>query len=485
VALGTEIVQSYGELATRVGQLAQGLLDLGLDHGDRVAIVSANHPAYVEALYAIWHAGLAAVPVNAKLHATEISYILAHSGAHVCFAGPGVAPEISDAAPAGLDQLVVLGSEEYERLFAQAGAPLADVKANDLAWLFYTSGTTGQPKGAMLTHGNLVAMSLSYLTDVDRVTPGDAILHAAPMSHGSGLYIPPHILKGATNVIPESGGFDPAEIFELLAGWPGTTMFAAPTMVHRMVGYAGSTSDRHAIENLKSLVYGGGPMYVGEAIAALEIFGSSLVQIYGQGESPMTITVLDRDVITDRNHPRWTERLGSVGTAQSVVEVRVADEDDHSSMVGEVGEILVRGSAVMAGYWQDDGATRAALRGGWLHTGDLGSMDPDGFLTLKDRSKDVIISGGSNIYPREVEEVLLRHDRVEEASVIGRGDPEWGEIIVAYIVGDADDAELDQLCLDTIARFKRPRHYIHLDELPKNNYGKVLKTALRKIDGET
>ena len=200
----------------------------------------------------------------------------------------------------------------------------------------------------------------------------------------------------------------------------------------------------------------------------------------------MTITALNASAHAATEHPRWLERLASAGVPQSVVEVQVADADDHPLPPGELGEVLVRGDSVMSGYWSDPEATASTLRGGWLHTGDLGVFDEDGFLTLKDRSKDVIISGGANIYPREVEEVLLRHPGVAQASVIGRPDREWGEAVVAYVVpatgAGIDTSDLDDFCLQHIARFKRPRDYRVLDSLPKNNYGKILKTALREMD---
>ncbi len=289
-----------------------------------------------------------------------------------------------------------------------------------------------------------------------------------------------YIARLGIHVVPESGSFEPAEVFRLFDRWPGASMFAAPTMVKRLVE-AGSDCDPN---NIRTIIWGGAPMYVEDALRALDRFGPRLVQIYGQGESPMTIATLSKEDIGERGHPRWQARLASAGRPFACVEVIVADSDDRALPAGETGEILCRGDVVMAGYWQDPQASAATLRNGWLHTGDLGAFDADGYLTLKDRSKDVIISGGSNIYPREVEEVLLRLPRVREVSVVGRADREWGEVVVAYMVGDASAGELDRLCLDAIARFKRPKDYVFIDALPKNNYGKILKTELRAMDAK-
>jgi long-chain acyl-CoA synthetase len=282
--------------------------------------------------------------------------------------------------------------------------------------------------------------------------------------------------------VPQSGGVDGDEIAALLRRWPGMSFFAAPTMVKRLA------SDRAVaaadLSHLKTIVYGGAPMYLADLEDALAAFGPRLVQIYGQGETPMTITALSKADHADRDHPRWRDRLQSVGLPRTDVEVRVVDDADQTVSAGDVGEILVRGDVVMAGYWKEPDATAEALRGGWLHTGDVGSLDAEGYLTLRDRSKDLIISGGMNIYPREVEEALLRHSGVGAASVVGRPDAEWGEAVVAFVV-PADGAapppvqELDRTCLDHIARFKRPRDYRFVDALPTNNYGKVLKRELR------
>jgi len=280
--------------------------------------------------------------------------------------------------------------------------------------------------------------------------------------------------------VPQSGGFEPSEIFALIGHWPGSSIFAAPTMVKRLVEAKSDCDPRH----LRTLIFGGAPMYEEDAIRALDRFGPRCAQIYGQGESPMTITTLSKQDVADRAHPRWRERLGSAGRPFACVEVKVADDDGRDLPPGETGEILCRGASVMPGYWRDAEASACALRDGWLHTGDVGCFDRDGYLTLKDRSKDVVISGGSNIYPREVEEVLLRHPKLREVSVIGRPDREWGEVVIAYVVGDAPTAELDALCLSAIARFKRPKDYVFVEALPKNNYGKILKTELRALDAK-
>jgi long-chain acyl-CoA synthetase len=479
LACGNRPLASYAELAQRVGRLAAGLA-ARLAPNDRVALVMKNCPQYVELMFACWHAGLVAVPINAKLHPREVEFILADSGARLCFATPDLHAALTPLAGAGLEQVIEVVSAAWDRLGAGESAPVAPRAADDAAWLFYTSGTTGRPKGVTLTQRNLMAGVLNYLADVDGIAAGDAILHAAPMSHGSGFYMLPHVARGGINLVPESGGFDAAEIFALLRSYRSVSLFAAPTMVKRLVDF----SDEGDTPGLKTLIYGGGPMYAADCQAALRRFGFKLAQIYGQGEAPMTITCLDKALHAATAHPRYAQRLASVGHAFTGVEMRVADADDRPLPTGEIGEILVRGDVVMAGYWNNPAASAETLRHGWLHTGDVGSMDEDGFLTLKDRSKDVIISGGSNIYPREVEEVLLRHRAVAEVSVVGQADAEWGEIVVACIVprGQAPrDDELDALCLASIARFKRPRRYLVLDALPKNDTGKVLKTRLREL----
>lgn len=484
---GEKPIASYGEFAGKVSRIAGGLIDIhGVRPGDRIGIYMPNCPQYLELLYGAWQAGAAVVPINYKLHPKEAAFILSNSAATLVFVGSDEAVgDLRAAEPSNTDgaEIIGLGSEACESICN--GRPVPEPVArgrDDLAWLFYTSGTTGQPKGVIITHGNIHAMTFSYFVDVDEVRAEDVALYAAPMSHGAGLYNFMHILRGAAHSVPESGGFDPAEILALGRALKSVHMFAAPTMVRRLVDRA--KAEGVSGEGLRTIVYGGGPMYVADIEDAVASMGPRFVQIYGQGESPMTITALPRHLVADRGSPRWRQRLGSVGFAQSCVEVEIRNEDGSICAVDEDGEITVRGAAVMGGYWNNAEATANAIRDGWLWTGDVGRMDADGFVTLTDRSKDVIISGGTNVYPREVEEVLLQLDEVAEVSVIGSPDPEWGEVIVAFVVrrqGSAlEEKDLDQHCLGNMARFKRPKRYVFLQELPKNTYGKVLKTELRQ-----
>ncbi len=480
---GEQLVSDYRGLADRVARVAGYLHDtLALAPGERVALFMANSPAYLEVLYGIWWAGLVAVPVNAKLHPRELAFVLEDAQVACLFADDALLAQ-SGALIADIGcvrRIIAPDSRDYRAALETAPVAVAFRSPEDLAWLFYTSGTTGRPKGVMLTHRNLFAMTSCYFSDVDPVDPRDAIVYAAPMSHGAGFYSFAHMLVAARHVIPESGGFDAAELCALARRLDRLSLFAAPTMVKRVVDHvAVSGADP---SGFKTFVYGGGPMYVEDIRKGLDVMGNRFVQIYGQGECPMAITALSRAHLAERTHPRWLERIASVGVAQSLVEVRVAAEDGSFLASGETGEVLARGEAVMAGYWRNPDATANALRDGWLWTGDVGSLDGDGFLTLKDRSKDVIISGGSNIYPREVEEVLLRNPAVREVSVVGRPDAEWGEVVVAFVVATGvSPAELDALCLAHIARYKRPKEYHFVAALPKNNYGKVLKTELRKL----
>jgi long-chain acyl-CoA synthetase len=487
---GFDLDADYKTFARRAASIGAMLSrDYGITSGDRVALFAGNCTQYLECLYGIWWTGAVAIPINAKLHGREAAWICSDAGARLTLVSDdtiAALTEAKDDLPAATRTLS-MDSDKYLMMRDGEGMPAPlPREVDDLAWLFYTSGTTGRPKGVMLSHGNLVAMSLCYLADVDPATPNDASLYAAPISHGAGLYNFPHVRIGGRHVIPESRGFDPDEVLNLGRQLDNVVMFAAPTMVRRLVDAAKKRGENG--EGLRTIIYGGGPMYLADIRDAIATMGHRFVQIYGQGESPMTITSLGRDWHRRSDHPRYLERLASVGTAQSVMQVRITGADGKPLPAGETGEVEAKGTAVMLGYWNNPKANAETLKDGWLRTGDVGRLDRDGFLTLSDRSKDVIISGGTNIYPREVEEALLTHPDVREVSAIGVPDADWGEIVVACVVLEegaaANDATLDAHCLASIARFKRPKRYVYLEGLPKNNYGKVLKTELRVMMGK-
>lgn len=471
---------TYEELAARVLAIAGNLRGRGFAPGDRIVLCMENSTAFFEMLYGIWAAGLCAVPANAKLHPLEVRHIVENAGARMCVISSSLESGLRPAIPEGV-QIVVAGAEDYRNLLSGPATAVVERAPEDPAWIFYTSGTTGQPKGAILSHRALLVMCHCYYADIDHLDERDTNLHAAPLSHASGLYALPHIARGGHQVIL-SGGFDPARVFVALEQYENVTLFCVPTMVSRLV----SAAETRQLDsrNLKTLCFGGGPMYFRDLQKALSVFGPKLFQVFGQGESPMTITGLSKAQHADTTHPRYEALLASTGFPRTGVEVRVVGEDNRDLPHGEIGEILTRSDCMMLGYWGNPEATASALREGWLHTGDLGALDESGFLTLRDRSKDMIISGGSNIYPREIEEVLLQEPGVVEVSVVGRPHKEWGEEVVAFVVikpgEDVTAEQLDAICLEHIARFKRPKDYRFVESLPKNNYGKVLKTELRK-----
>lgn len=481
---GDAVVLTYAQWAQQAASGAAHLRACGVAPGDRVGLFLPNHPDYLVWLYAIWWAGAVAVPINAKLHPREVAWIANNADARLLLTHSdtlGDLQALKADMPAAL-QLLAHNSAEAAMALQGAGLPLQERDPTDLAWLFYTSGTTGRPKGVMLSHRNLAAMMASYHQSVEQPQADDVMVYAAPLSHGAGMYHFAQMPLAGRHLIPASGGFDAAELVALSQRWGQLVLFAAPTMVKRLVDHIAASGA--PVDGFKTLIYGGGPMYAADMRRALDVMGQRFVQIYGQGESPMTITALSLPVLADTQHPRWNERLASVGVAAGGVEVCVANANGEALPAGEVGEVLVRGDVVMAGYWRNPDASVQALRGGWLWTGDMGALDQDGFLTLHDRSKDVVISGGTNIYPREVEEVLLLHPAVSEVSVIGRPDADWGEVVVACVVARAavSAAELQDHCLQHLARFKRPKHIRFVDALPKNHYGKVLKTALRETE---
>lgn len=478
---------TYERLADRVARLAGGLGALGLEPGDRVALLQHNSVALVESLLACFHGGFVAVPLNARSTPAEAAGIAADARPAVWIVDADHVPHTSgcgvEIVRAGTDGAG--GDTTIETLAAGAEpVPVHDARPETSAWLFYTSGTTGRMKGATLTHRSLTTMIDAYLADVRGGDAGAVVLHAAPLTHGSGLYALPPLTRGAAQVITATASYDPDHVLDLVETLGVTDIaFLAPTMLNRLVQ---TQRDRpRDLTSLENIVYGGAPMYVDDLRSALETLGPVMTQIYGQAEAPVTITVLDR-----RAHAEALEvdpkRLGSVGRAYTCVEVAVDTGDGEPRRTG-TGEVLARGDVVMAGYWEASEVTAVALRDGWLHTGDVGRLCESGDLYLLDRTKDVVITGGSNVYPREVEEVLLEHPDVAEVVVVGAPDDEWGEQVVAVVsvrVGCGTDrtvlaGELESRCRERLSGYKIPRRFDWDDELPISPYGKILKREVR------
>jgi acyl-CoA synthetase (AMP-forming)/AMP-acid ligase II len=482
---------TYAAANERINRLANGFKNLGLKKGDNVSILQYNCPQAIETLFACFKAGLCAVPINFRLHPKEYSYIIDHSDSAAIVFGDdfrddlnllgGELPKVqhficlSDPLNTMVyyEDLVKNNSPRFEDV---------DVDGDDVAWLFYTSGTTGLPKAAMMTHSVLLAMAMNFYADVSPLGPGDAILHAAPISHGSGVYSIPNVGKAANNVILETRSFDPKVVCETIQKRRITNMFAAPTMVKLLVTYP--DIDRYDLNSLKALVYGGAPMYLEDLKESMRKLPNCLVQIYGQGEAPMTISYLRKeDHILDGTSGQM-EKLKSAGIPRTNVEVKVFDQNDNEMPRGTMGEVVVRGDVVMKAYWKNPQATEETLRHGWLHTGDLGYMDERDYIYLVDRSKDMLISGGENIYTREVEDVILLHPAVYEVAVFGVPDEKWGEAVKAVVSFKpglkATERELIDFCSQHLAGYKKPKSIEFRDVLPKNAYGKILKRELRE-----
>lgn len=480
VTVGRSVWLDYAGLARAVAGLAGAMRHrFGLVPGDRVLLAMTNNPDYLTILYACWQAGLVAVPVNAKLHAREIAYIGQDCAARLIFATADLAQAVAVELPDV--PLILPGTAEFAGLTAQDGLALHHAAPTDTAWIFYTSGTTGRPKGTMLSHRNLQAMAIAYLADVDFLTPRDALLHLAATSHASGLFGLSFVAKAANNILPEAGGYDPAEMAEIIRAQESLTFFAPTALLDRMARDAPVRAAPMA--HIRTILTGAGPVYAADIRRVLATFGPRLWNGYGQGESPCTITAMSKDMIAAAAQAGDDDRLTSVGIARSGITLRIARADGTEAAPGEMGEVLVRGDTVMSGYLNQPDSSAEALAGGWLHTGDLGLLDAQGYLHLSDRKKDLIITGGMNVYAREVEEVLLTHPGVAEVAVIGARDPAWGESVLALVVPHpgfpASAADLDALCLSRLARFKRPKRYEFVPGLPRNSAGKVLKAALR------
>jgi long-chain acyl-CoA synthetase len=483
IVVGDRPVRTWSELEDAVARRGAGLRErFGVQPGESVALFASNCHEYLEVLFSIWQAGGVAVPISSRLHAREAAALLDSSRAKACFATSDIAEEITREAPPGCPVAVIGEPEDTVLLTAEPMTAVSRTLTDD-AWIFFTSGTTGRAKGARLSHGNLLSMTAAYYADVSELGPRDSILHIASLSHASGLFSLPFVARGSQQVIPPSGHFDAVELLELVAARERSTFFVPPTLLRRLCETPQVASA--PVERIGTVIVGASPVLPSDLRAGSAALGPRLWNGYGQGETPCTITAMSSAMIADALEAGDDARLASVGVARFGMRVRVFDENDEELPPGEVGEVVVDGPTVMSGYLDMPEETAQTLRGGWLHTGDLGRFDEAGNLTLVDRAKDVVITGGYNVYPREVEDVLLADPAVGDVAVIGVPDPEWGERVVAYLVASpgaaVDQAALDQRCLDAIARHKRPKEYRVVEELPRNTAGKVLKKELREI----
>lgn len=486
--------RSYKDINARVDALVAAFDAAGLTPGDRVGFFMWNRPELLEVMFAAYRAGMCTVPLNARFNAEELVYhcgdpevaLLVHGpefGGIVTQAGPqlpSVHTVLTIGEPAHVAHANVM---DYEvTLSAHAGATdnTIDVDEDTPAWLFYTSGTTGRPKGATLTHKNLSFVTLSWIADLMALTPNDTTLHAAPLTHGAGFHAIAATAKGSRQIIPVSTAFDAEEILSLMESEKVTNTWLVPTQINRLVD-APSSSSRD-LAALHTVVYGGAPFHVEDLKLAISTFGSKFVQVYAQGETPMTATYLPHaeHVLGDQ---QTEERLASAGYERTGMEVRIVDDAGVTCPPGELGEIVVRGPAVMLGYWNRPEATAEALKDGWLHTGDIGMTDTNGYVFVLDRMKDLIITGGANVYAREVEELLLTHDEIAAVAVIGLSDRDWGERVTAIVVREPNATltaeDVIAYAGAHLASYKRPKQVEFVDELPLSAYGKVLKRELR------
>lgn len=470
----------YSALLDRVRHRAGDLLAHGIRPGARVALYMTNRPDYLEALYAIWWAGGVAVPLNSMLHPREAVDLVADCAAGLCL----LSPDLADGylAHVGSADLVrVLDEDELARARGAEPRECVDRARDDDAWIFYTSGTTGRPKGARLTHDNLWAMSVAYCSDVEWLDEESGLLHLALQSHASGLFALPFVARAAAQVVPTRT--DPDHVAALLASRDSLTFFAPPVLLRRLSVAPAMASA--PVERMGTVLVGAAPVHAEDLRLGMGAFGPRLWNGYGQGESPCTITAMTPRAMSEAVLAGDEDALVSVGVPRIGTRVQIVDEHGNVLPDGEVGEVVVAGPTVMKGYLDQPDATAETLRNGWLHTGDLGRFD-HGLLTLLDRSKDLVITGGANVYPREIEEVLRSHDDVADIAVVGTPDAEWGERVVAFVVAepgvDASSlgSSLDAFCLESMARYKRPKEYHVVPELPRNGAGKVLKTELRQ-----
>jgi acyl-CoA synthetase (AMP-forming)/AMP-acid ligase II len=485
---------SWAEIDRRVDAMVSALRQLGLKKGDKILVQSANNVQLFESCWVAFRLGCVWVPTNFRLTPPEVAYLGASSGASAMIYEDrfgGHVDAVRAAAPR-LEHVIAIGTprtgeHSYEALVEKhlGDTPAAaTVSYDDPLWFFYTSGTTGKPKAGVLTHGQMAFVVTNHLADlIPGTNEKDRSIAVAPLSHGAGIHALLNVARGAATVLLPSDKLEPEIFWQLVERHRVSNIFTVPTIVKILVEHP--AVDRYDHSSLRYVIYAGAPMYRADQKLALQKLGKVLVQYFGLGEVTGNITVLPPDMHSaDDNDPN--ANIGSCGRPRTGMEIAILDENQQPVKTGEVGEICCRGPAVFAGYHDNPEATAKALRGGWFHTGDLGRVDERGLLFITGRESDMYISGGSNVYPREVEEVLLLHPGVAEVAVLGVPDEKWGEIGVAVIVRREGTPAVDEAGLlahleGRCARYRWPRHVFFWDSLPKSGYGKITKKDVKRL----
>lgn len=480
-------VWNWSEIADRVCAAAGSLAARGVKKGDHILVHARNSNAMFETMWAAWMLGAVFVPTNFRLTPPEVAYLAESSGAAV-HVFDSAFPEHEAAAraanPAARLHVAIGGGKlDWEALAsdrAHALALAADVMPDHPCWFFYTSGTTGRPKAAVLTHGQMDYVICNHLCDLmPGTTEQDVSLVVAPLSHGAGIHQLSQVARGAATVLLRGERLDCEEAWQLVERHRVSNMFTVPTILTMLTRDA--AVDRYDHSSLRYVIYAGAPMYRADQVHALRKLGPVLVQYFGMGEVTGNITFLAPHLHSvDDDFP---VPIGSCGVPRTGMEVAILDVGGNRLAAGESGEICVRGPGVFAGYHNNPEATAKAFAHGWFHTGDLGHLDARGFLTITGRASDMYISGGSNVYPREVEELLVTHPAIAEACVLGLPHPKWGESGVAVLVAAPGVTiraeELPAHLEGKLARYKWPARFVVWPELPKSGYGKVTKRDVR------
>jgi acyl-CoA synthetase (AMP-forming)/AMP-acid ligase II len=456
-------------------------------HGDRILVHARNSNGVLESMFATWMLGAIWVPTNFRLTPPEVAYLATSSGASVHIFDSAF-PEHAAVARAEnpacrLEIAIGEGAMTWDTLAASSErlAQMADVDRDHPAWFFYTSGTTGRPKAGLLTHGQMEYVVCNHLCDLmPATTEHDVSLIVAPLSHGAGIHALPQVARGAASVLMPSERLDVAEAWRLVERYRVSNMFTVPTILTMLTRH--ESVDHFDHSSLRHVIYAGAPMYRADQVHALKKLGPVLVQYFGMGEVTGNITVLPPSChsLNDGEMP-----VGSCGFPRTGMEITILDDNGGDLPPATTGEICVRGPGVFAGYHDNPDATAKAMLHGWFHTGDLGHMDERGFVYITGRASDMYISGGSNVYPREIEEVLLTHPAIAEACVVGMPHEKWGETGVAVLVlNEGLTVTEDAIAIHLegkLARYKHPASFVIWAELPKSGYGKVVKRDVKRL----